>query len=86
MGAFSKKEFAAKMGIAYKEARESEYWIQLLFASGYLAEEEHASLQRDIQELLRMLGAILRNTSEKFSSQIDSKRPSPFNSSFHILH
>ena len=26
-GGFSKKDFAAKMGISYKEARETKYWL-----------------------------------------------------------
>jgi four helix bundle protein len=60
LGAYSKREFAAKMGISYKEARESEYWIRLLHASGYLPEEENIPLQRDVEELLRILGSILR--------------------------
>jgi four helix bundle protein len=60
LGAFSKREFAAKMGIAYKEARESEYWIRLLNASSYLSDEENGKLMKDIGELLRILGAILR--------------------------
>jgi four helix bundle protein len=29
IGAYSKKEFAAKMGIALKEARETRYWLRL---------------------------------------------------------
>jgi four helix bundle protein len=60
LGAFSKREFAAKMGISYKEARESEYWIRLLYASGYLTMEENTALQQDVQELLRILGTLLR--------------------------
>jgi four helix bundle protein len=30
IGAFSKKDFTAKMGIALKEARETRYWLRLL--------------------------------------------------------
>lgn len=30
VGAISKKEFTAKMGISLKEARESRYWLKLL--------------------------------------------------------
>ena len=60
LGAISKREFAAKMGIAYKEARESEYWIRLLYSSGYLPEEENIGLQRGVEELLRILGSTLR--------------------------
>lgn len=32
----SKADFGAKMNIALKEANESEYWIELLYATGYI--------------------------------------------------
>jgi len=32
----SKKDFASKMAIASKEARETQYWLKLLDCSGYL--------------------------------------------------
>ncbi|MCB0479761.1 MAG: four helix bundle protein, partial [Crocinitomicaceae bacterium] len=35
-GGQSKKDFIAKMSIAYKEARETKYWIKLLAATEYL--------------------------------------------------
>ncbi len=30
IGGFSRKDFSAKLGIAYKEARETNYWLRLL--------------------------------------------------------
>ena len=30
IGGFSRKDFSAKFGIAYKEARETKYWLRLL--------------------------------------------------------
>ena len=59
LGAYSKRDFAAKLGIAYKEARESDYWVRLLLASGFITESEYTSLQLYLQEILRILGAIL---------------------------
>jgi four helix bundle protein len=60
LGAFSKKEFAMKMAIAYKEARETDYWLRLLSASDLIAREDAISLRQDVQELLRILGTILK--------------------------
>ncbi len=37
IGAQSKKDFLSKMSIAYKESRETNYWIRLLRDSGVLA-------------------------------------------------
>ena len=65
IGGYSKADFAAKMGIAYKEARETAYWIRLLKATEYLSEAEAFSLLKDADELLRITGAILIATKPK---------------------
>ena len=43
IGAQSDKDFYAKLTIAYKEARETHYWIRLLKDTDYLTEEEYKS-------------------------------------------
>jgi four helix bundle protein len=60
LGGQSKKDFHAKLSIAYKEARESHYWIRLLFDTGYLSEQESQSLLSDADELQKVLGSILK--------------------------
>lgn len=65
IGAQSDKDFYAKLTIAYKEARETHYWIRLLKDTDYLTEVEYKSLLKDIDELLRIIGSIqktLRNS------------------------
>ena len=54
----SKADFYSKMSIALKEASESEYWIELLAATGYLPDAESQSLLDDCRELIRILMAI----------------------------
>ena len=56
-GAQTSSDFQTKISIAYKEARETSYWLRLLFASKYLTERQFASLQTDCEELIRMLGS-----------------------------
>ena len=58
MGGHSKKDFFAKLTIAYKEARESRYWIRLLYETDYLTNIEAQSLLSNIEELLRIIGSI----------------------------
>ena len=58
IGGQSRKDFFAKLTIAYKEARESHYWIRLLRDTDYLSEEEANSLIEDIEELLKIIGSI----------------------------
>lgn len=60
--AFSKREFAMKLGIALKEARETNYWLGLLRATDYIDEPMAVSLSRDSAELIRLLTSILKST------------------------
>jgi len=36
----SKKDFCNRLSIAYKESRETEFWLKLLCATGYLTSEK----------------------------------------------
>ena len=56
----SKADFVHKMAIALKEANETEYWIKLLEASKQIEQDLSASLQADLNELLRLLTAIIK--------------------------
>jgi four helix bundle protein len=58
IGAQSRKDFFAKLTIAYKEARESHYWIRLLKDTDYLTVSESDSLLKDIEEILKIIGSI----------------------------
>ncbi len=63
-GAYSKKEFSAKFGICLKEAKETKYWIRLLYASEFLDENMYLSLKYDIEELIKIITAILKSSRE----------------------
>ena len=58
----SKAEFSAKISIAYKEARETCYWLRLLFHGGYLDEETFKSMVLAGDELCKILYSILRSS------------------------
>ena len=47
IGGQSKEDFIAKMHIALKEAYETEYWLELLYSTDYLAENEFKSIFTD---------------------------------------
>src|SRR6056300_2078710 len=53
IGGQSRKDFFAKLTIAYKEARESHYWIRLLKDTDFLSDKESKSLISDIEEILK---------------------------------
>jgi four helix bundle protein len=60
IGGYSKKEFNAKMSISYKEARETKYWLRLLRDTDYLEDKAAGSMLDDCEELLKILGSILK--------------------------
>ena len=57
LGAQSPSDFQAKISIAYKEALETSYWLQLLRASKFITEKQFDSIHADCDELIRILGA-----------------------------
>jgi four helix bundle protein len=67
IGSHTEKEFLMKFGIAYKEARESLYWIKLLHATGYLTAQSAQLLIHDSEELCRIIGSIQTTMKSKLS-------------------
>ena len=65
VGGQSEKDFASKLAIAYKEARETHYWIRLLRDTEYLTPKQADSLLGDTDELLRILGTILKTLKSR---------------------
>ena len=61
-GAISKDDFSAKMSIAYKEALETKYWLDLLEDSGFLESKGYDELYQEADEISRMLFAVLKST------------------------
>jgi len=59
LGAQSRKEFKSKLSIAYKEARETNYWIKLLRDSQIVTNKEIIILKKDINEIIKILASIL---------------------------
>ena len=63
-GGFSKKDFIAKMNIAYKEGRETKYWLRLLMETGFIDQARYYLLINDCEEVIRILYQII-NTSKQ---------------------
>lgn len=64
IGAQSKRDFLSKISIAYKEARESHYWLRLLRDSNLIEPGTAKELIQDVDELLRLMGAIISSTKK----------------------
>ena len=61
VGAQSKKDFINKMSIAYKETRETIYWIKLLKDAELLNAKLAESFLTEIEEIKKILTAILKS-------------------------
>ena len=64
IGGQSKKDFLAKVSIAYKEARETRYWLMLLKDAEILEEKLAKSLQKDCDDIIRILAKIMMTTKQ----------------------
>ncbi len=67
IGAQTKKDFVAKLSVAYKETRETLYWLKLLYRTGYIQEEHYNSLRSDCSEIEKLLSSSLL-TAKNYSN------------------
>lgn len=61
----TRKDFAAKMAIASKEAREASYWLRLLIDAGFLEGKTGSELLHRSDELIRILTAIVKTSQRR---------------------
>ena len=58
----SRKDFVSKMNIALKESYETEYWLELLYGTGYIDEHQYLSVVSQCRELTNILAAIVKTS------------------------
>lgn len=61
----SDADFLSKMSIAYKEADETDYWLNLLHDNGYINESQYESLKKDMDRILKLLTSIVKTMNKK---------------------
>ena len=62
--AHSKADFAAKLQIALKKANETGYWLELLFKTDYISEEEYRYLESACTSIRVMLISSINTIKE----------------------
>ncbi|WP_035676493.1 four helix bundle protein [Flavobacterium limnosediminis] len=65
----SKLDFVHKFAIAQKEANESDYWLELLFQSEYLNENQYKSLKSDVVEINKIIASIIISTKNRIGKK-----------------
>lgn len=63
--AVSRKEFIPKISIAIKEARETLYWFAIIIDAEVVTGDAAEKLRREVDEVLRVLITIVKNTKNK---------------------
>ena len=61
----STADFYSKLYISFKEAAETEYWLELLHESGYISDKDFESIYADCQSLLRLLSSTTQNQKKE---------------------
>lgn len=65
VGGQSRADFFSKLAIAYKEARETAYWLRLLKDTHYLTEAQFDSIYPDALDLIRLLAAVQKTARQE---------------------
>lgn len=68
-GAHSRREFAFKMNIARKEARETLYWLRLLRDTDTLPADRLDGIVQESDEIVRILVSIVKSTRRSGDSE-----------------
>ena len=65
----SEKDFLSKVYISLKECAETKYWLELLFKTNYLTEQQYQSITEDCTELIKLLTSSAKTMSTKLKSK-----------------
>ena len=60
----SRADFASKLNIALKEADETEYWLELLYATEYLSKENFEPIYNENKFIIAVLTKIIKSLKE----------------------
>ncbi len=63
--AISEKDFLSKLYVAFKECAETQYWLDIMYETSYLNEQEYRSISDDCLEIKKLLSSITKTIREK---------------------
>ena len=69
INAESGSDFIHKLGIAQKETGETQYWLELLWASEYLNETEFQSIYNDSEEVMKLIRSSILTKKKNLAAQ-----------------
>jgi len=68
IGAQSGKDFLSKVSIAYKETRETMYWLKILKDSSFITENDFISIYKDAEEIAKIISKIQKTMKIKIKN------------------
>ena len=63
----SKTDFVHKIAIAQKEINETIYWLELLYATEYLSQQQFDSLNADAVEIIKLITSIIKTAKSNLN-------------------
>ena len=69
----SPDDFIHKLRVSLKEAKESEYWIEILWSTGYLPDDVYRAATHDVQVIIRMLVSSINTTRTNKTNKKEKK-------------
>ena len=69
----SSADFIHKLEIALKEAKETHYWLEKLFAGEYINDVGYQSMSNDNIEIIKLLTSIIVTKKKNMSNGFDVK-------------
>jgi four helix bundle protein len=69
--AISKKDFLAKVYISLKECSETIFWLDLLYETSYITENEYTGIKKDCEILRRMLSATTKTLTKELGKKTE---------------
>lgn len=67
LGAHTRSDFIYGMNLAKKEARETNYWLRLIFDANLQIQPKIRSLLQESEEIVKILTAIVKTSKERKS-------------------
>ncbi len=64
----SMADFLSKSSIALKEAKETEYWLKLLYRTDYIDATQYDSVNSDLSEIIKILVSICKTTKSRLNN------------------
>jgi four helix bundle protein len=71
----TKNDFIHKMGLAQKEVNETLYWLELLYETEYLTQEQSNQLTAAATEIIKLITSIIKTTK----SNLNKNKSQEFN-------